>query len=72
MYVYLKCVLTNDFIWSASPNPIHRQVGLGGVTSTPLLAKEIVKRIVDNNFRGFGFGPTQCSTSATSRATLTT
>ena len=37
---------------------------------TPLLAKEIIERIVGDNFRGFGFGPTQYSTSATSRATL--
>ena len=37
---------------------------------TPLSTKEIVKRIVGNNFRGFGFRPTQCSTSTTSRATL--
>ena len=36
----------------------------------PLLAKEIVTRIVGNNFRGFEFRPTQRSTSATSRATL--
>ena len=28
MYVYMKCVLTNDFMRSASPNPIHDRVGL--------------------------------------------
>ena len=27
--VYMKCVLTNDFMGSASPDPVHRQVGLG-------------------------------------------
>ena len=37
---------------------------------TPLSAKEIVKRIVGNNFRGFGFRPTQCYTSITSRETV--
>ena len=37
---------------------------------TPLSTKEIVKRIVGNNFRGFGLRPTHCSTSTTSRATL--
>ena len=38
--------------------------------STPLSAKEIVKLIVGNNFRSFGFRPTQPSLFATSKASL--
>ena len=38
---------------------------------TPLLAKEIVKLIDHNNFKGFGFRPTQPSPSVTFRASLT-
>ena len=36
----------------------------------PLSAKEIIKLIVDNKFRGFGFKPTQPSSSTTSKASL--
>ena len=32
MYVYMKCVLTNDFMRSASPDSVHCRVGLGSVT----------------------------------------
>ena len=32
MYVDMKCVLTNDFMRSASPYPVHRRVELGGMT----------------------------------------
>ena len=31
MYVDMKCVLTNDFMRSASLDPVHRRVELGGV-----------------------------------------
>ena len=37
---------------------------------TLLSAKEIIKLIVDNKFRGFGFKPTQPCSSTTSRASL--
>ena len=37
---------------------------------TPLSAKKIVKLIVDNKFRGFGFKPTQPPSSATFKASL--
>ena len=30
----MKCVLTNDFMWFASPDPVHRWVGLGGPTNS--------------------------------------
>ena len=33
MYVYMKCVLTNDFMRSASSDPVHHRVGLGGKAS---------------------------------------
>ena len=30
IYIYMiSCVLTNDFMWSASPDPVHPLVGLG-------------------------------------------
>ena len=29
MHVYMKCVLINDFMRSASPDPVHCRVGLG-------------------------------------------
>ena len=32
MYVYTKCVLTNDFMQSASSDSVHCRVGLGGAT----------------------------------------
>ena len=31
---YIKYVLTSDFMQSASPDPIHLRVGLGGATLT--------------------------------------
>ena len=38
--------------------------------STPLLAKEIMKVIVGNNFRGFGFRPTRPSLFTIFRASF--
>ena len=35
MYVYMKYVLTNDFIWSTSPDLVHCRVGLEGATMHP-------------------------------------
>ena len=32
MYVNMKCVLTNGFMQSASPDSVHHRVELGGAT----------------------------------------
>ena len=32
MYVYMKCVLSNDFMQSVSPDLVHRRVELKGPT----------------------------------------
>ena len=45
MYVYMKCVLTNDFMRFASLDPVHLRVGLGD--STCILKLEMLKDILD-------------------------
>ena len=32
-YVDMKCVLTNGFMQSMSPDPVHRRFGLEGTTN---------------------------------------
>ena len=38
MYVYMKCILTNDFMRSESPDLVHRRVELGGATPSTLMS----------------------------------
>ena len=37
MYVYMKCVLKNDFMQFASPDLVHCRVGLRGATTVLLI-----------------------------------
>ena len=59
MYVYMKCVLKNDFMQSTSPDPVHRWVEIGGrdmnsrkelTLKNVLYVLEICKNLVSGSF----------------------